>query len=484
MLKTRAARLLALGDAEERWEATVLLRDAARREIEALEARALPSPAEDVRARVEACSLFLAAKDPLRARAQWALLPREAFSPREDVTSPPVAPIQGSYGALQANFARAWRMVLGPSPGVSLLEIQADQVRALLDGYPGVPELWWALARCAPGSGEAHIARLRALRLEPAFAEDSRALAAWHAIDSAIVFRFAIELSVERKTGQRPSLSVAGRVFTTFADLLSTFAEKTTDVAPDLAIAGAMVPEGATGPLRVEVLGDGLHRFALEDLARDIVEPLGRSDARARLSLFSLLQEHHLRLVATPVEPPHQAGLVIDEARRKSLLEIASAAAQRTVDSRDIPQADDVERVFRTVERIAKGKGDLTDISPRQISYYRRAAKLLGLLTESEEPTGAGLRIVRLDREERLRAALVHFECSSCGDAWLRWSNARSLREVDPSTAVDFLRTSVPGLSKDTCERRAQTLVAWHRALLGAPPSREKASSSKGPAPR
>ena len=67
--------------------------------------------------------------------------------------------------------------------------------------------------------------------------------------------------------------------------------------------------------------------------------------------------------------------------------------------------------------------------------------------------------------EERLRAASLWFESSTCGDAWIRWSGGATLLDVAPHTAADFLRASAPGLSRDTADRRAQTLASWHRAL-------------------
>lgn len=496
VLEAKANRL-ALGNAEERWESSALLRDAAEARIRAFEAidvgacDAATYGRERALARVEAVRLFLAARDPVRARRQWALLPREAFdipavaagAPKDgsatthlaggpasvsgaatDRDRPMVAVIAADYAERVTTFERDFRAVLGPDAARSMDELRDDQLRALAHAYPGVPELWWALGTCSRSPGEADLALARVLRLSPDFVDPRTGEKAFLDLEASLALRFRVELASEARSG-RLALEVASRITVAFASLLSGFIENTVGSTPELAPHGA--PRALAGGRRMEleIAAFGAPPFALEELDRDLRSTLSRSDAGARVTLLSLLQEHRIRLTASPLAPPDQAGLCLDEEGRSRALATATADALARVDSREIPQADDVERVFRIVERIAKGKGDPTDISPRQISYYRRAAKILGFLTEDESLTPGGHLVSRLDREERLRVAAVRFEGSACGGAWVRWSGGRTLLDVDPSTAVDFLRTSAPGLGKDTCERRAQTLIAWHRAL-------------------
>lgn len=139
------------------------------------------------------------------------------------------------------------------------------------------------------------------------------------------------------------------------------------------------------------------------------------------------------------------------------------------LESRDIPQADDLDQVLQVVTGIAFGQeahAESLGPTPRRVAYHRRAAQILGLLSESNELTVAGRQIARLDAGERLRATVVYFESSRVGDAWIRWSGGRTLLDVDPEKAYDFLRESTPDLSDATARRRAQTLVVWHRALV------------------
>jgi len=485
ILVGRAARL-ALGGAEERWEATAVLRDAAEKRIRAFQATEMaPSPGESgaflrerAAARVEACRLFLAARDPVRASREWALLPWEAFSRGPTgkdpapgkVAEPGAAPalvdsIRFEYGHQITMFDRAFREVLGPDAWRSLGEIRPDQLRALLESYPGVPELWWALSRRTDSAGESDLALSRAVRQNPAFVDPVFAESAFRAVEPGLLAHLRLDLSPELRSG-RLTLDLTSRITAAFAALLTSFGEAQTSCPPDLSPSRAPRRSAASSHFTLEITAASLHPFALEELSHDLQSTLSRSDAGARLSLLSLLQANRIRLCASRLSPPDQQGLSLDEPARKTALRLAAAAALAHVDSREIPQADDIERVLRIVERLAKGKGDPADISPRQISYYRRAAKILGYLTEEEALTPGGHIVAGLDREERLRVTVVRFESSACGGAWIRWSGGRTLLDVDPASAADFLKTSAPGLGKDTCERRAQTLAGWHRALV------------------
>lgn len=462
-LKMRAMRLRTLGDAEDRWEAMALFRDAAARELAALAAPVAEVAEDRAGAMIEACGLFLLGRDPLRAAQQWAALPAGAFAGEGGLAK--VATLKTLHATTLIAFADAWRSLLGQTGTCPVTELRADQIRALVDAYPGVPELWWGLAVRADSPGEAALARSRAVRLDPTLVDDEAGKAAWDRMIPPLSYELRVELSPERR-GARLDLEPCSRALTAFAALLAGFAERTVHSGAALFPASAAAPD-PTGMFVVHVAAEGLPPFALESLCHELGAGLTGVDAGAALALLSLLQEHRIRLAVRLVRPQHQPGLLIDAGRRRAMIEAATSAALRTIDSRDVPQADDIERVFRTVESIVRGDPEgKADITSRQASYYRRAGKILGLLTESDQPTPAGRRIARLDRAARLRAGTVHFESSACGDAWIRWSNGTTLRDVAPASAADFLRQSVPGLSRDTAERRAQTLASWYRTLI------------------
>lgn len=136
--------------------------------------------------------------------------------------------------------------------------------------------------------------------------------------------------------------------------------------------------------------------------------------------------------------------------------------------TREVPQADDLLRVYRCVE-LAKEGGEMVDVDPRQRIYYQNAAHILSFLSASGDLTRTGLQLVGMRGEVRHTFTASLFEMSSCGWAWTRWSNVSSLRDVEPTTAERFLQECAPDLAPTTRHRRAKTLRSWHEALFGLP---------------
>src|SRR5262249_3080874 len=157
--------------------------------------------------------------------------------------------------------------------------------------------------------GEARMALARAMRLDPKASDGTAARAAWDSICLALLSRLKIVILCERRGG-RLGLDAACRAGAAFADLLTGFAAKTTDMHVDMRPAGGAA---AAGAFALDAIADGLHPFALEDLDREMEAPFGRVDARAELRLLSLLQEHHLTLTAMLLSPEQRPALVIDE---------------------------------------------------------------------------------------------------------------------------------------------------------------------------
>lgn len=144
--------------------------------------------------------------------------------------------------------------------------------------------------------------------------------------------------------------------------------------------------------------------------------------------------------------------------------------------SKQIPQADMLETVFRVLELTATGAAITPrnlGVVQRQVLYYSHAAKVLGFLDKDGEPTPAGWRCLAADPATRLRCAADGLERSSCGAAWARWAGKRSVADVTPETAAEFL-ADTSSLADSTVERRAQTLQAWHEQLWPRAKSRQK----------
>lgn len=145
-----------------------------------------------------------------------------------------------------------------------------------------------------------------------------------------------------------------------------------------------------------------------------------------------------------------------------------SGLSLQYVSTHQVPQADDLQKVFKIIDM--KWNGD--DVTPeslkvdkRHVGYYQTAAIQLGFLATNGSLTSLGHQIASADAELRLRITARCFESSDCGWAWINWSGAKDLTEIDPSTAEAFLLASCSGLSLNTANRRARTLTRWCREL-------------------
>ncbi|TOO61265.1 hypothetical protein, partial [Vibrio parahaemolyticus] len=78
-----------------------------------------------------------------------------------------------------------------------------------------------------------------------------------------------------------------------------------------------------------------------------------------------------------------------------------------------VPQADDLYRVFSVVDAKAcfEEVNEYTlKITPRQVAYYLHAARTLGYLNQSNQPTSAAMQFNMLSREEKLLSAAMRFQ--------------------------------------------------------------------------
>ena len=132
----------------------------------------------------------------------------------------------------------------------------------------------------------------------------------------------------------------------------------------------------------------------------------------------------------------------------------------------EIPQANELERVFAVVACIAREApvtpDDIGVSTTRQVQYYKAAARLLELITPSgDELTRTGwLLDVAKDSDAKYRRLCASFEASPCGQAWIEWAGVSKLGEIPDGSAHDFLaeRSELTG---DTIGRRANTLNVW-----------------------
>ncbi len=176
-LKMKAKALLALGEADERFEACVLLHEAAR--IERRAAVALPGSTAETRLRalVEECGCLVEGYDPMGAADAWSRIVREREHVDPATASAMLSRIEPRFTKAHVEFAkaattfkpflRADRLV----PESRQEQVAEGEVLArATERFPGVVVLWWATYRNAQArrqSKNAWNAITRAWRLRP-----------------------------------------------------------------------------------------------------------------------------------------------------------------------------------------------------------------------------------------------------------------------------------------------------------------------------
>jgi hypothetical protein len=198
----------------------------------------------------------------------------------------------------------------------------------------------------------------------------------------------------------------------------------------------------------------------------------GAVDLPALRALLSELRKHQLMLTiaqdddnGNPLEP-----ITLDFRNNDNLLvRLNQLPTLSTLESSDIPQADDLDRVLRLAELVSKDRPvtpTSLDVVERQVAYYKHAARVLRILELDNSISPTGHQLVALQDPAEQRAVLaLQFETSRCGWRWIQWCEKTSLIDIDATSAETFLAAVVPGLSPSTAKRRARTLESWCRTL-------------------
>ncbi len=145
----------------------------------------------------------------------------------------------------------------------------------------------------------------------------------------------------------------------------------------------------------------------------------------------------------------------------------SSNGGERCIGSETVPQVDSLARIVQAMSVVASGKELSTqtiDLSRRHVNYVKHAARLLGLLSTSGELSLAGKKLTSLSGADQVSLLARQFELSACGRAWMNWSNANAISEVDPSSAERFL-SEKSTLPPTMVERRGRTLRRWCKDL-------------------
>lgn len=149
-----------------------------------------------------------------------------------------------------------------------------------------------------------------------------------------------------------------------------------------------------------------------------------------------------------------------------NLLNILEPKLTTYLDSTMVPQANDLEKIKKYLD-ILKSDNIVTEnklgVTQRQVSYYRDACYLLGLInSEYNYLTPVGHKITEIEeKNDWLKILRVQFENSECGYLWMKNQNVFSILDINPNSATNFLLDNANGLGEDTSKRRASTLKCW-----------------------
>lgn len=168
-------------------------------------------------------------------------------------------------------------------------------------------------------------------------------------------------------------------------------------------------------------------------------------------------------------EDSYSAELTISEEKAREILNKMQEESISWVSSSQVPQADNLMKVFDVVAIKASGEivtpEKIGVTTERQVLYYMHAAKTLGFLGSNNAIQSAGFQFSQLDNNDKFKVAAMRFESSECGWAWIKWAKVKSINELTPSSAFEFLLDRCPSLSKDTAKRRSKTLSSWVKEL-------------------
>jgi hypothetical protein len=184
-----------------------------------------------------------------------------------------------------------------------------------------------------------------------------------------------------------------------------------------------------------------------------------------RLELFlESLHKDKLTLSIKIILEAEQPSLVMSHSLIHPLRLALIDFNQRRIESIEVPQADNLDKLFRMLELMRDGESNLgyhLSLSPRQIAYYKHAGRILDLLNESGSISSRGQYFINLSSVERYKFAMLLFESSPVGFAWLHYCNVTSALNLDRDSAGAFLTSQCSDLSTATIGRRAQTLRYW-----------------------
>lgn len=186
---------------------------------------------------------------------------------------------------------------------------------------------------------------------------------------------------------------------------------------------------------------------------------------------LAVLLRNNTDVTITPKLASEGDAFKLELQQIKQCIQLLEQVGYVVVDSKKVPQANDIDKVLDVVEMLDRGIPLIPEnidglTTSRQVDYYVTAAYALGLATEDKRLTAAGKYVNSLtDRERQYEVLADRFESTDFGWAWMKWAGVHYMTELEPKSAADFLIASAPTLSEVTARRRANTLQQWLEKL-------------------
>lgn len=158
-----------------------------------------------------------------------------------------------------------------------------------------------------------------------------------------------------------------------------------------------------------------------------------------------------------------------DRAPRRSVIHVPETAKPRkthkpTKRSIELPREPDLAttlRVLQYAELDVQEAAQALGMKREHVRYHRTNARILFLADAQDRVTPVGRAVLDLPADLRLGRLYFAFEASEVGRRWIAHVAVRSLAEVQPHTAADFLDSLWNGERNTTWEKHHYGLQTW-----------------------
>ena len=289
------------------------------------------------------------------------------------------------------------------------------------------------------------------------------------------------ELKIKKNSsnGEFPSRTVVSNILDALGILIETLMKDSTQSKPKIfpmsAVPGSFeVKLGASDEDKATIALAKLLGVLSSDKNRisDVISQYGIDPYMVK-DLLDISNTQNVSLTFSPkFYSENLKSISIDGKKKIEIIQKLEESTNVLISSALVPQANDLEKVIEVTERRLMGEKltcELIDglTSDRQVKYYTDAAYCLGLMNKNLSVTSAGRFLTSRDSDvSKYQVLADRFESSEFGYGWMKWSGVKSMEELDPNTAVKFIKECVKGLSEDTAKRRSTTLIKWLKVLV------------------